>query len=126
MYLLLKAYDVPQSVISGRTKGALRLSLTEDDLRRKGLNRVPDDLFDEPEASGVPDITAVTQFVRGPHPLSPAETGHYHYGRRRPGMNTDASGSYRREEVLPQPQRLVGEKVSATDWPIPPREVSSN
>jgi len=72
------------------TKAAPHLSLSEDDLRRKGLNSVPDDLFDEPEASGVPDITGVTQFVRGPHPLSPAETGHYHYNRRWPGMNGES------------------------------------
>jgi len=84
------------------------------------------DEYDEPPETGVPDITGVTQFVRGPHPLSPAETGHYYSGRRGPGMNMDASGSYRREEVLPQPQRVVGEKLFTTDWPLPPREVSSN
>jgi hypothetical protein len=100
MYLLLKVYDA---------------LLSEDDLRRKGLNSVPDDLYNDSEASGLPDITGVTQFVRGPHPLSPAETGHYHYNRRWPGMNVDASGSYRREEVLPQPQRVAGEKIFTTD-----------
>ncbi len=110
--------DVPHSTFE--------LGQSEDDLRRKGLNSVPDDLYDEPPETGLPDITGVTRFARGPHPRSPAETGHYHNGRRWQGMNTDASGSYRREEVLPRPQPAAREMIFATDWPIPPREVSSN
>jgi hypothetical protein len=61
MYLLLKVYDVPQSVNSGRSKAAPHLSLSEDDVRRKGLNSVPDDLYNDSEASGVPGITEVTR-----------------------------------------------------------------
>jgi hypothetical protein len=122
--IFVKAYYVPHSAVSGKTKTSIRLSLSEDDLRNQGLNRLPDDLYSEQPEVGVPDVTGVAQFARGPHPLSPAETGHYSYGRFWPGMNTDASGSYHREEVMPQPQKAVGERIFTTDLPIPPREVS--
>lgn len=122
MYLLLKVYDVPQSVISGRSKAAPHLSLSEDDVRRQGLNSVPDDLTMIQRHRASP----ISLKSRGPHPLSPAVTGHYHYARLWSGMNTDASGSGRREEVMPQPQRAAGEKIFTTDWPIPSREVTSN
>jgi hypothetical protein len=122
--VFVKAYYIPHSALSARANSGLRLSLSEDELREKGLNRVPDDLYSEPPEVGVPDVTGVAQFARGPHPLSPAETGHYSYGRFWPGMNTDASGSYRREEVVPEPQKAVGERIYTTDVPIPPREVS--
>ena len=118
--LFVKAYYVPHSAVNSNTKNAIRLSLSEDELREKGLNQVPDDLYIEQPEFGVPDVSGVAQFARGP--LSPAETGHYHYGRRGPGMNTDASGSYRSNEVLPKPQRVVREKIYATDLPIEPRD----
>lgn len=120
--LFVKAYYVPHSAVSSNTKNVVRLSLSEDDLRKMELNRVPDDLYVESPEYGVPDVSGVAQFARGP--LSPAETGHYHYGPRWPGMNTDASGSYRREEVMPTPQRQVGERIFATDLPIEPRDIS--
>lgn len=103
-----KAYYVPKSAVTGNVKGAIRLVLSEDDLRQQGLDSVPEDLYQEVPEVGLPDVTGVPQF--GVMPLSPAETGHYNYGRRWPGMNTDASGSYRREEVLPIPQRVVVEE----------------
>jgi len=120
--LFVKAYYVPHSAVSSNTKNVIRLSLSEEDLREKELNRVPDDLYIESPEYGVPDVSGVAQFARGP--LSPAETGHYSYGRRGPGMNTDASGSYHREEVMPTPQRLVSERIFTTDEPIEPRDVS--
>ncbi len=120
--LFVKAYYVPHSAVISDTKNVVHLSLSEDDLREKELNRVPDDLYIESPEYGVPDVSGVAQFARGP--LSPAETGHYHYGPRWPGMNTDASGSYRREEVMPVPQKLVGERIFATDLPIEPRDLS--
>jgi hypothetical protein len=122
--IFVKAYYVPHSAVSAKTNTGIRLSLSEDDLRKQGFNSVPDDLYSEAPEVGVPDVTGVAQFARGPRPLSPAETGHYSYGRFWPGMNTDASGSYHREEVLPQPQKEVVEKIYTTDVPIPPREVS--
>jgi hypothetical protein len=87
-----------------------------------GLNDVPDDLYDEVSESGVPVVRGAAQFAR--RPLSPAETGHYHYGKRSPGMNTDASGSYHRDEVLPRPQTYVTEGMYSTDEPIPSRVIS--
>jgi len=41
-----------------------------------------------------------------------------------PGMNTDASGSYHRDEVQPKPQSYVTEDVYSTDEPIPARVIS--
>lgn len=120
--LFVKAYYVPHSAVSSNTNNVARLSLSEDDLREKELNRIPDDLYIESPEYGVPDVSGVAQFARGP--LSPAETGHYHYGRRWPGMNTDASGSYRREEVMPTPQTQVGERIFTTDLPLEPRDIS--
>lgn len=71
-------------------------------------------------------MSGVAQFARGP--LSPAQTGHYNYGKLYPGINTDASGSYHREEVVPQPQKYVGgsSTIFATDLPIEPRDIGSN
>jgi hypothetical protein len=121
--IFVKTYYVPHSVVQNISKDAIvHLTLTEEDLRNKGYNEVPDDLYIESPETGVPDISGVAQFARGP--LSPAETGHYNYGRHWPGMNTDASGSYHREEVMPQPQRYVQEKIFATDLPLEPRDVS--
>lgn len=108
--LFSKAYYVPKSAVAGNAKGIVRLSLSEDDLRQQGLDSVPDDLYHESPELGRPATTGVPQF--GHKPLSPAETGHYNYGRHWPGMNTDASHSYHREEVLPVPQRVVDEKGS--------------
>ncbi|MEO6893026.1 MAG: hypothetical protein ABI456_24685 [Ktedonobacteraceae bacterium] len=121
--IFVKVYYVPHSAIRQDKDNVISLSLSERDLRHQQLNRVPDDLYNESPEAGPPDISGVAQFSRGP--LSPAETGHYNYGRRSPGINTDASGSYHREEVLPRPQRYVGQrtKIFATD-PIPPREIS--
>jgi hypothetical protein len=108
--LFSKAYYVPKSAVTSSAKGIIRLSLSLDDLRQQGLDSVPDDLYHEPPEMGRPIVTGVPQF--GHKPLSPAETGHYNYGRRWPGINTDATHSYHREEVLPVPQRVVDEKGS--------------
>lgn len=122
--LFVKAYYVPHSAIRDSSKDIILLSLSENDLKRQGLNSVPDDLYNNTPEPGRPDVSGVAQFAR--RPLSPAETGHYNYGRRWPGINTDASGSYPREEVLPVPQKYVREEIFTTDLPIPPREISSN
>jgi len=105
--LFSKAYYVPKSAVAGNVKGVFRLSLNEDDLRQQGLDSVPDDLYHESPEMGIPRVTGVP--LVGLKPLSPAETGHYNYGRRWPGMNTDASHSYHHEEVMPIPQRVVEE-----------------
>jgi hypothetical protein len=104
--LFVKAYYVPHTLISKNTGGALYLATNEEALREQGYNRVPEDLYEETPEPGVPQVfSGVPKFAK--RPLSPAETGHYHYGRRWPGINTDAAGSYHREEVLPIPQKLV-------------------
>jgi hypothetical protein len=116
-------YYVPQSATQDEIKNnAVFLTVSESDLLRLGLNNIPDDLYDEVLEHDVPVVSGVAQFAR--RPLSPAETGHYHYGRRSPGINTDASGSYRREEVLPVPQTYVTEDIFTTDEPIPERAIS--
>lgn len=101
-----KVYYVPHTAISKNVGGALHLSLSEEALREQGYDQVPADLHDEVSEPGVPQVfSGVPKFAK--RPLSPAQTGHYHYGRRWPGINTDAGGSYHREEVLPIPQKLV-------------------
>lgn len=104
--LFVKAYYIPHTVFTKNVDKALYLSLSEDELREKGYQQVPEDLYEETPEPGIPQsFSGVPQFAR--RPLSPAQTGHYHYGRRWPGINTDAAGSYHREEVLPVPQKLV-------------------
>jgi cytochrome c oxidase subunit IV len=116
-------YYVPQSATRDEIKNnTIFLTVSEADLLNMGLNNIPDDLYDEVPEAGVPVVRGAAQFAR--RPLSPAETGHYSYGRRSPGMNTDASGSYHREEVLPRPQTYVTEDVYTTDKPIPSRVIS--
>lgn len=101
-----RTYYVPHTAISKSADGVLYLALNEAELREQGYNRVPEDLYDEVQEPGVPQVfSGVPKFAK--RPLSPAQTGHYHYGRRWPGINTDAAGSYHREEVLPIPQKLV-------------------
>ncbi len=107
--LRVKTYYVPQSAAKSDLKhGLVILTLSEEDLVSRGLHSMPDDLYSDVPEYGVPQTTGVPQFAQGP--LSPAETGHYNYGRRYPGINTDASGSYHHEEVAPHPQKFVGER----------------
>lgn len=105
--LFSKAYYVPKDALTSNIKGVIRLSLSEQDLRQQGLDSVPDDLYQEPPEVEIPRVTGVP--LVGLKPLSPAETGHYNYGRLWPGINTDASHSYHRDEVMPAPQRVVEE-----------------
>jgi hypothetical protein len=116
-------YYVPQSAVRDEIKNnTILLAVSEEDLLRMGLNNIPDDLYEDVPEAGVPVVRGAAQFAR--RPLSPAETGHYAYGTRGPGMNTDASGSYHRDEVLPRPQTYVTEDVYTTDMPIPSRVIS--
>jgi hypothetical protein len=124
--LFVKALYVPLTAIEDEVKNnVVRLTVSEHDLLVRGLESVPNDLyFDGPETNR-PALTGIPMFARGP--LSPAETGHYNYGPNYPGINTDASGSYPRDEVVPTPQRYVSPRrgrVYATDKPLPPRSTS--
>jgi hypothetical protein len=105
--LSLRVYYVPPRFIEDTIRdNVVHLKVTETDLLKRGLDRVPDDLFDESPEPGIPQVKGVPMLARDP--LSPAETGHYNYGPNYPGINTDAAGSYKPEEVRPQPQRYVG------------------
>ncbi|QBD77766.1 hypothetical protein EPA93_17905 [Ktedonosporobacter rubrisoli] len=107
--LLVKTLYVPYSDVKDVVKGDLvRLATSEGELLARGLNGVPDDLNGQQPEFTVPKVTGTPLFARGP--LSPAQTGHYNYGPNYPGINTDASGSYRRDDVSPAPQKFVGER----------------
>ena len=123
--LVVKPYYVPYSLISETGEGdSVHLSITIADLLARGLDRVPEDLYGVAPESSLSRVRGVPQFARGP--LSPAETGHYNYGPNYPGINTDASGSYEREYVVPNPRRFVGErrKMFANNRTIPARAIS--
>lgn len=102
-----KAYYVPHNVIRQGNKKTLQLTLTEEEMRARGFQNIPDDLMPETPEPENPVVDGTPQFGR--RPLSPAQTGHYNYGKNWPGINTDASGSYHRNEVLPRPQIYVEE-----------------
>lgn len=123
--VFVKAFYVPQDFASDTiVNNVVRLTVSEGDLLRRGFDQLPDDLYAAIPDQSVPRINGVPMFARGP--LSPAETGHYNYGPNYPGINTDASGSYRRDEVVPSPQTYIGErrKIYATSRPIPARAIS--
>lgn len=101
-------YYLPRSVITKNSSGNSELFVSSDkaELRASGFQNVPEDLYDDVPELGIPQIfSGVPKFAK--RPLSPAQTGHYNYGRHWPGINTDAAGSYHRDEVLPIPQKLV-------------------
>jgi hypothetical protein len=121
--LFPRVYYVPQASIKDEFKNnTLSLSHSENELVNMGLNNLPDDLYIESQEVMAPKVRGIPQFAR--RPLSPAETGHYNYGRMSPGINTDASGSYYREDVQPHPRDYVTEGVYSTDAQIPPRPIS--
>jgi hypothetical protein len=114
--LLIKPYYIPQRFAkSNIERNIVVLSLSESELKSNGYSAIPDDLYEEAPDLGLPPLNGTPLFARGP--LSPAETGHYNYGPNYPGINTDASGSYHREEVVPRPQRYVAprRRLYATD-----------
>jgi hypothetical protein len=116
-------YYVPLSVVREEIKhNTLVLMVSEEELLNSGYNNIPEDLYEDVPEPEFPVVRGAAQFAR--RPLSPAETGHYAYGRRSPGINTDASGSYHRSEVLPRPQTYVTEDVYTTDEPIPARAIN--
>lgn len=115
--LSLKVFYVPPHLIENAIQNnVVRLNVSMTDLLKRDLDRVPDDLYDETPEPGIPQpqVKGVPMFARGP--LSPAETGHYNYGPNFPGINTDAAGSYRPEEVRPLPQRYVGDRRSVAGY----------
>jgi hypothetical protein len=124
--VFVQTFYVPHSLIKQSSPEQLRLAVSQEDLSKRGLNVVPDDLYEELPEPELFEPTGVPMFASGP--LSPAETGHYNYGPNYPGINTDASGSYLREEVTPKPYRYVGErrKKVYADEKARPRVAASN
>jgi hypothetical protein len=107
--LLVKPYYIRHSLIEDSLKdNTLRLKISETDLLHRGLDRVPDDLYEEAPEFDIPQVKGMPLYAR--KPLSPAETGHYNYGPNFPGINTDAAGSYHPEEVRPIPQKYVADR----------------
>lgn len=51
--LFVKAYYVPHNAISSYDGEVIHLSYSEEDLRKKGFHRVPDDLYIETPEPGV-------------------------------------------------------------------------
>jgi hypothetical protein len=123
---LVRPAYIPLYLIDTVNEKFIRLSIGGLDIRKLGLQNVPDNLYDEEPEYGVPTVTGVPQFASGP--LSPAETGHYNYGPNFPGINTDAGGSYLPGEVRPTPQRYVSSRrhVYANRKPVAPQMVSAN
>jgi hypothetical protein len=107
--LFAKPFYIPIAATEDEIKNnVVRLMVSEQGLLDRGLDVVPNDLYNEMPDPGRPALNGVPLFANGP--LSPAETGHYNYGPNSPGINTDASGSYHREEVAPSPQRYVAQR----------------
>jgi hypothetical protein len=123
--LTIKVYYVPLHLIEDEIENnVVRLKVSEVDLLKRNLDRLPFDLYDATPEYGVPQVKGVPMFANGP--LSPAETGHYNYGPNFPGINTDAAGSYYPEEVRPVPQRYVSDRRNyKTRKPLPPRPVAA-
>jgi hypothetical protein len=97
-----RSYYVPLSLIQGVEGQRVRLAVREATLAERGYAKVPGELYHVPRPLGAivfPDISGASQL--GKYPPAPAETGFYHYGRRGPGINTDASGSYAPYEIDP-------------------------
>ncbi|HEY0755970.1 MAG TPA: hypothetical protein VGD98_18575 [Ktedonobacteraceae bacterium] len=101
-----RAYYIPRSQVRINGEGSAFVNVSKAELRKTNWHNVPDDLYNDVSEPGAPQIfSGVPKFAK--HPVSPAQTGHYNYGRRSPGINTDAGGSYHHEEILPIPQNLV-------------------
>ncbi|HEX4205024.1 MAG TPA: hypothetical protein VHZ51_12680 [Ktedonobacteraceae bacterium] len=112
------AFYVPQSVTeSDIVDDVVCLAVSESDLRAMHASDIPDDLYEEAPDFALPQVTGVPLFAS--KPLSPAETGHYNYGPIYPGINTDASGSFQRQDLTIKPQSFVSERKKKYKRPQP-------
>lgn len=95
--MVYEAYDQVRGrpIIDSSEIGSLDSRVNEKPFTEKGVGT-----FSIPGMDGTIDISGAS--LVGKRPLSPAETGHYHYGPRGPGINTDASGSYAPYEIDPR------------------------
>lgn len=123
-WIFPQVYYVPLALISHFKEQALWLSISQKELTAQDFAQIPqaiNDLPAPPASEDRIDISDVSSL--GMSALSPAETGHYHYGPHSPGMNTDAGGSYTPAEVDPRgrlrdrPARLyiTGKRLRSLD-----------
>jgi hypothetical protein len=102
-WIFPRVYYVPLSLIDRMEGPLLWLNVSEATLKARDYAQVPQEINDTPASPASEkriDISDVSSL--GMSPLTPAETGHYHYGPHSPGMNTDAGGSYTHAEVDPR------------------------
>jgi hypothetical protein len=110
LYLLIErgwifpqVYYVPLSLIDRVEGSSLWLNVSEATLKADDYAMVPLEINDTPAPPAREDRIDISDVSSlGLSPLTPAETGHYHYGPHSPGMNTDAGGSYTHAEVDPR------------------------
>jgi len=112
LYLLIergwifpRVYYVPLSLVAHVKGSSLWLNVSEAMLKAEDFARVPlgiNDVLAPPASEDRIDISDVSSVDMSP--LSPAQTGHYHYGPHSPGINTDAGGSYTPAEIDPRGQ----------------------
>jgi len=102
-WIFPRVYYVPLSLIDQVKGPSLWLSVSEATLKAEDFAQVPLEINDVPappvneDRIDISDISSLDM-----SPLSPAQTGHYHYGPHSPGINTDAGGSYTPAEVDPR------------------------
>ena len=110
LYLLIergwifpRVYYVPLSLIDRVEGPLLWLSVSEATLKAREYAQVPLEINDTPAPPASEDRIDISDVSSlGLFPLTPAETGHYHYGPHSPGINTDAGGSYTQAEIDPR------------------------
>jgi len=102
-WIFPRVYYVPLSLIEQLKGQSLWLNVSEETLKAEDFARVPMEINDMPASPASEyriDISDVSSQCASP--LTPAQTGYYHYGPRSPGINTDASGSYTPAEIDPR------------------------
>ena len=110
LYLLIergwifpRVYYVPLSLIDRVEGPSLWLSVSEATLKARDYAQVPQEINNTPAPPASEDRIDISDVSSlGLSPLTPAETGHYHYGPHSPGINTDAGGSYTQAEIDPR------------------------
>lgn len=101
-WLFPRVYYVPLSLIQQVEGSLLWLNISEAMLKARDYAQVPLEINDAPAPPASEDCIDISDVSSlGLAPLTPAETGHYHYGPHSPGMNTDAGGSYTHAEIDP-------------------------
>jgi hypothetical protein len=102
-WMFPRVYYVPLSLIERVEGSSLWLYVSEATLKARDYAQVPLEINDTPAPAASEDRIDISDVSSlGAFPLTPAETGHYHYGPHSPGINTDAGGSYTHAEVDPR------------------------